>query len=89
MTIQIGENPEGRKGINKYIEINGEGWRGRIVAFNKDFTQAILRGDSRDNLILVKEQKPTEYPQAVRSIIKIPKGFHLIRRVAKKKKMRA
>lgn len=80
MTIKIGDNPQGLKWVNKYIETNGDGWRGVIKAFNKDHTEAIIIGDSRPSkLILVKEYNPEQYPFVVRIVEKIPKGFKLVK----------
>lgn len=79
MAIKIGENPEGAKGINKYIETDGDGWRGVIIALNKDHTEAIIKGDSRGGLLLVREDDPKNYPIAIRTVKKIPKGFDLVK----------
>ena len=51
--IKIGANPEGEKGWNKYIEMDGDGWRGKIVAFNKTHKEAIIIGDSRPGVMLL------------------------------------
>ena len=81
MVIKIGDNPEGRRGWNKYIEKNGVGWRGRIVAFKEGHKEAILKGDSRHKLILVKEINPYQYPEVVKGVSKIPKGFISIKKI--------
>ena len=77
--INIGDDPQGREGLNKYIEENGDGWRGTIVAFNKDHTEAVMRGDSRPTtLILVREYDPACYPKFAEEVKALPKGFTLV-----------
>jgi hypothetical protein len=81
MVIKIGENPDGNlnRGWNKYIEKDGDGWRGIIVAFKKGHKEAILKGDSRAmSLIHVKEIKPDQYPRVVKAVRAIPKGWEII-----------
>ena len=86
MTIRIGENPEHRRGWNKYIETNGDGWRGIVVAFNKDHKRAIIKGESRrGKLLVVKEIAADEYPIVTRSVKTIPRGYMPTREMRKER----
>ena len=81
MTVKIGENPQGFPGLNKYIEVDGDGWRGTILALNKAKTRAVIAGDSRCmRPMLVEEKKGSEAWPVVKYvyIMKIPKGFDVV-----------
>lgn len=83
MVIKIGDDPQGRKDLNKYLEENSDGscdgWRGTVLAFNKDHTEAIIDGSSREGLLLVKEINPNEYPRFVKVVKEIPTGWELVK----------
>lgn len=77
--INIGDNPEGAKKLNKYIETDGDGWRGKIVAFNKTHKEAIIIGDSRPGaMLLVKSESPGCYPTVVQTVKEIPNGWEKV-----------
>ena len=89
MTIEIGEHPESdskeAEGYNKYLEKNGEGFRGIIIARNRNHAEAILVGDSREGLIKVKEKTPGQWPVVVGTVKQIPKGWELAKASVKKR----
>ena len=71
--IKIGDNPEGSKGVNKFIAPCGEGQRGVVIAMKKGKKEAIIlaknSSTTRDVLwgrtYLVKEDNPKRYPIVV------------------------
>jgi len=82
MSIEIGENPEGFKGINKFIAQNGEGHRGKVVAIKTDKSEAIILamntslveegGVKWGKLYLVKEVSIDQYPQVIKTVNGVP-----------------
>jgi len=83
--IAIGDNPEGDKIHNKFIDPkNGDGHRGVIIAVNKKRTEAILEAKTTSmtggrvkegKLFHVKEKNPEQYPEIIKEVKEIPKGF--------------
>lgn len=82
MSIKVGENPEGIKGINKFIAKNGEGHRGKIVALSKDKMEAIILSmntscNRKDGVVwghlyLIREDNPEEFPKVIEGVNSIP-----------------
>jgi len=79
--IRIGENPQGKEGINKFLtRTEHEGLRGKILALNKDKTKAIILclNTSFDcdcqwgRLYLIEEVDSEQYPLVVGVVDSIP-----------------
>jgi hypothetical protein len=78
--IRLGENPEGYKGVNKFLSPEGEGVRGVIIALHVDRKQAIVLALNSTfdgsiewgKLYLVKEKNPDEYPRVIRQVDSVP-----------------
>ena len=82
MAIEIGQNPEGVKGINKFIARSGEGHRGKIIALHESKKRAIVLSMNTSfekkggvvwgKLYLVEEENPDEYPKVVEGVSSVP-----------------
>ena len=60
-------DPEQNKFLNKFIGKNGEGYRGNLIATNQARNEGIILFSN--NLILVKEKNPNEYPTEIKTIL--------------------
>jgi len=80
MPIRVGENPEGIRGLNKFITTDGEGHRGVILAISRNSKEAIvlaLNGSRTGSvkwgeLYLLREQDDKSYPKVVKKVDCIP-----------------
>lgn len=76
--IEIGENPEKIKGINKFIGQDGDGYRGKLIAIHKDKKRAIILAENSGskvdwgNFYLVAEKKAHEWPIVIAKISCVP-----------------
>lgn len=74
--IEIGENPENTKGINKFIAKSGDGQRGKIIAMHKNKKEAIIlamnsscKGDVKwGHFYHVEEKQDGNYPVVVKEV---------------------
>lgn len=86
--IKIGENPQGTVGINKFIGIEGEGLREKIIAMHKSKKKAIvlcmntgiLDPAKWGALYLINENTESSYPVVVKCVMEIPdeKGWSIV-----------
>ena len=82
--IEIGENPEGLRNINKFIDSKThEGLRGKILAIHKSRKKAIIlaMNQTLDNMsvqwgkmYLIEEINPDKYPMTKTIVSEIPKN---------------
>ncbi|MCP6727124.1 MAG: hypothetical protein KJI69_03810 [Patescibacteria group bacterium] len=78
--INVGDNPEGKANINKFIAKKGEGLRGTLVARTTNGKRGIIlaknstfAGDVKwGRLYEVVEKSPKQYPEVKREVKKIP-----------------
>ena len=85
--IRQGDSPEGV--YNKFIDTNGDGHRGVLLAVAENSTKAIIRAETSafegdggivkaGNLYLVSETNPNEYPSVVEEVSGVPAGFESV-----------
>lgn len=82
MVIKVEENPEGFRGINKFIAKNGEGHRGKIIAIHSNKKEAIVLAMNSSckkhdgvvwgKLYLIREDSSEEWPRVVKGANSIP-----------------
>ena len=74
--IDIGDNPEKKEGINKFIAPCGEGQRGKIIAIHKSKKEAVilamndsLKGDVQwGHFYHIREEKKDTYPVVIKEV---------------------